>query len=166
MSSNHCLHAWETIVCYILNNGNIASEQMDNINGAFCLLIIAWIYTAYNVFIGALLALFTWIAPLKVIAFLYPFRLIHICSLFILVQFYYFVFEVLGSRFYTKHCFHAHNNGIVEGIYRINRVRNIFDTHPSRRLYQKCFEIRKNIDDIPDMVYSVYTFENTIIMSL
>ena len=30
---------------------------------------------------------------------------------------------------------------------------------------EKCFEITKNIDDIPDTVYSVYTFDDTIIMS-
>ncbi len=54
--------------------------------------------------------------------------------------------------FYTKHCFHAHNNGIVKGIYQIDHVGNIVD-------------IRKNIDDIPGAVYSVYTFDDAIIMS-
>ncbi len=44
--------------------------------------------------------------------------------------------RIENTKFYTKHCFHAHNNGIIEGIYRIDRVWNIIDILPSRRLYQ------------------------------
>ena len=39
----------------------------------------------------------------------------------------------MGRKFYTKHCFHTHNNGIGEGI-PIDRARwNIVDILPSRR---------------------------------
>ena len=34
-----------------------------------------------------------------------------------------------NQEFYTKHCFHVHNNGIVEGV-PIDRVGNIIDILP------------------------------------
>ncbi len=36
--------------------------------------------------------------------------------------------------FYTKHCFHAHNSGIVEGIPIDRPRRNIIDSRPSNTI--------------------------------
>ena len=38
--------------------------------------------------------------------------------------------ELIIMKFYTKHCFHAHNNGIVEGIPIDRTRRNIIDILP------------------------------------
>ncbi len=73
-----------------------------------------------------------------------------------------FISNSIIHVFYTKHCFHAHNNGIVEGV-AINCVRNIIEdcTSLDRQINAKvknALEKRKNIDDIPDTMTRLSIF--------